>query len=121
MMRMYRMLRSPAQHQRSSGLERRALAGRVSHQLGTHAGQGGDALLSILMGHASAAAMLRPALGLLLVLNLIPLTLLVGSACLFGALGYAAEAPKPDGTVSVRVESWVPRGGGFGYTWGTGC
>jgi hypothetical protein len=34
-------------------------------------------VLSVLMGHASAAAMLRPALGLLLVLNLIPLCLLV--------------------------------------------
>jgi hypothetical protein len=34
-------------------------------------------VLSILMGHASAAAMLRPALGLLLVLNLVPLCLLV--------------------------------------------
>jgi hypothetical protein len=33
-------------------------------------------VLSILMGHASAAAMLRPALGLLLVLNLVPLCLL---------------------------------------------
>lgn len=32
---------------------------------------------SVLMGHASAAAMLRPALGLLLVLNLIPLCLLL--------------------------------------------
>jgi Polysulphide reductase, NrfD len=34
-------------------------------------------VLSVLMGHASAAAMLRPALGLLLVLNLIPLCLLL--------------------------------------------
>jgi hypothetical protein len=34
-------------------------------------------ILSILMGHASAAAILRPALGLLLVLNLVPLGLLV--------------------------------------------
>src|SRR5919197_171377 len=33
-------------------------------------------VLSILMGHASAAAMLRPALGLLLVLNLVPVCLL---------------------------------------------
>jgi Ni/Fe-hydrogenase subunit HybB-like protein len=35
-------------------------------------------VLSVLMKHASAAAMLRPALGLLLVLNLIPLCLLLG-------------------------------------------
>ena len=48
------------------------------------------------------------------------LTLVVASACLFGALGYAGEAPQPDGTVSVKVESWVPRGEGFGYTWGDG-
>jgi hypothetical protein len=48
------------------------------------------------------------------------LTLVVGGACLFGALGYAGEAPKPAGTVSVKVESWVPRGEGFGYTWGDG-
>jgi hypothetical protein len=34
-------------------------------------------VLSILMGHARAAAMLRPALELLLVLNLVPLGLLV--------------------------------------------
>ena len=34
-------------------------------------------VLSVLMAHASAAAMLRPALGLLLVLNLIPLCLLL--------------------------------------------
>jgi hypothetical protein len=34
-------------------------------------------VLSVLMGHASAAAILRPALGLLLVLNLIPLCLLL--------------------------------------------
>jgi hypothetical protein len=34
-------------------------------------------VLSVLMGHASAAAMLRPALGLLLVVNLIPLCLLL--------------------------------------------
>jgi hypothetical protein len=48
------------------------------------------------------------------------LTLVVGSACLLGALVYAGEAPKPDGTVSVKVESWVPRGEGFGYTWADG-
>ena len=35
-------------------------------------------VLSVLTKHASAAAMLRPALGLLLVLNLIPLCLLLG-------------------------------------------
>ena len=34
-------------------------------------------VLSVLMKHASAAAILRPALGLLLVLNLLPLCLLV--------------------------------------------
>jgi Polysulphide reductase, NrfD len=34
-------------------------------------------VLSVLMGHARAAAMLRPALGLLLVVNLIPLCLLL--------------------------------------------
>src|SRR5712691_922208 len=34
-------------------------------------------VLSVLMGHAGAAAMLHPALGLLLVLNLIPLCLLL--------------------------------------------
>jgi hypothetical protein len=48
------------------------------------------------------------------------LTLVTGSACLFGALGYAGDAPKPDGTVSVQVQSWVPRGEGFGFTWGKG-
>jgi len=48
------------------------------------------------------------------------LTLVVGSACLFGALGYAGDAPKSDGTVSVKVESWVPPGEGFGFTWGKG-
>jgi hypothetical protein len=31
------------------------------------------------------------------------MTLVVGSACLFGALGYAGDAPKPDGTVSVWI------------------
>ena len=35
-------------------------------------------VLSVLMGHARAAAILRPALGLLLVVNLIPLCLLLG-------------------------------------------
>ena len=48
------------------------------------------------------------------------LTLVVGSACLFGALGFAGDAPQPDGTVSAKVESWVPRGEGFGFTWGRG-
>jgi hypothetical protein len=48
------------------------------------------------------------------------LTLVVGSACLFGALGYAGDAPKPDGTVTVQVESWVPSEEGFGFTWGKG-
>jgi hypothetical protein len=48
------------------------------------------------------------------------LTFVVGSACLFGALGFAGDAPKPDGTVSAKVESWVPRGEGFGFTWGKG-
>ena len=48
------------------------------------------------------------------------LTLVVGSACLSGTLGYAGDAPKPDGTVSVKVESDVPSGGGFGFTWGKG-
>ena len=48
------------------------------------------------------------------------LTLVVGSACLFAAFGFAGNAPKPDGTVSVQVESWVPRGESFGYTWGNG-
>ena len=48
------------------------------------------------------------------------LTLVVGSACLFGALGFAGEAPKPDGTVSVQIETWTPRGEGFGFTWGKG-
>jgi hypothetical protein len=48
------------------------------------------------------------------------LTLMLGIACLFAAFGFAGNAPKPDGTVSVKVESWVPRGEGFGYTWGDG-
>lgn len=48
------------------------------------------------------------------------LAVVVGSACLFGALGFAGDAPKPDGTVSVQVEAWTPRGQGFGFTWGKG-
>jgi hypothetical protein len=48
------------------------------------------------------------------------LTLVVGSASLLAALGLAGHAPKPDGTVSLQVESWVPRGQGLGYTWGNG-
>lgn len=48
------------------------------------------------------------------------LVLVVGSACLFSALGYAREALKPDGTVSVQLESSVPSGEGFGFTWGKG-
>jgi hypothetical protein len=48
------------------------------------------------------------------------LTLVVGSICLFGVLVYAGDAPKSDGAVSVQVESWVPRGEGFGFTWGKG-
>src|SRR5262245_38760611 len=48
------------------------------------------------------------------------LTLVLGSACLFAAPGFAGDAPKPDGTVSVEVESWVLRGEGIGYTWGNG-
>jgi hypothetical protein len=48
------------------------------------------------------------------------LTLVVGSMCLFGALVYAGDAPKSDGAVSVQVESWAPRGEGFGFTWGKG-
>jgi hypothetical protein len=48
------------------------------------------------------------------------LTVVVGSACLFGAFGFAGDAPKPDGTISVKVEAWTPRGEGFGFTWGKG-
>ena len=48
------------------------------------------------------------------------LSLVVGSACLLSTLGYAGEAPKPDGTVSVQLESSVPSGQGFGFTWGKG-
>jgi hypothetical protein len=48
------------------------------------------------------------------------LTLVVGSACLLSALGYAGEAPKPDGTVSMQIESSVPSDEGFGFTWGKG-
>src|SRR5919198_3149152 len=48
------------------------------------------------------------------------LTLVVGSACLLNALGYAGEAPKPDGTVSVQLEASVPSDEGFGFTWGKG-
>ena len=47
-------------------------------------------------------------------------TLVVGSTCLLSALGYAGEVPKPDGTVSVKLESSVPSGEGFGFTWGKG-
>jgi hypothetical protein len=33
------------------------------------------------------------------------LTLVVGSAWLFGALAFAGDAPRPDGTVSVQLEA----------------
>jgi hypothetical protein len=48
------------------------------------------------------------------------LILVLGSTCLFAPPGFAGTLSKPDATVSVKVESWVPRGEDFGYTWGNG-
>ena len=79
-----------------------ALAGRLSHQLGTHAGLRGDAR-SIHLDEARepAAAILRPALGLLLVLNLIPLCLLV----LISARRCRASTPAGNSMASAPFHS----------------
>jgi hypothetical protein len=71
-------------------------------------GCGQTLVLSVLMKHASAAAILRPALGLLLVLNLLPLCLLVfdlrttlsriytrWELCVVGALSLAGGCWSP--------------------------